>query len=1186
MTTSKRTRLGEAPEEGIKAPVVTVSTGQETLFGIGQSIASVVIGDMDRIAVAAQTDSNENGIYIARGGKDWERATDFNNTDDVIDGQLVTDSTTLAVYSISISSAPWQPGLNSVAFGLLLSPVGFFWGAITGTLSNQADLQIELDAKALLVHTHVEADITDLQPYLLDAAGSIAQDGEFYARQDEVWVVLDFSVFAPTIHGHVEADISDLGAYLLDAAGSIAGNDELYARANGGWQAFSTSSGTVGEIIAWPDEDPPDNFLSCDGTSQNAVTFADLFAVLGYKYGGSGANFNLPDLRGTFVRGTAAGSGNDPDRLSRTDRGDGTTGDAVGTKQADAVGAHTHGVPLRNVTANSAAGSSSMAGGAPDVTRETNPSTGGGADVRPINIGLNYIIRWTGGGSGITQPPTIEVQDFGVTITTAAQLFNFEGFIITQPVTDEVTIRVGASPQSALFCPGYAYNFLSTTSWKVTGFNVTSLFSVGRRLQFTDGAALYFGTILTSVFFSSDTTMTMAMEDGEVLTDSITEVCLTTSTVDWSPIVEDPFDSTRINGIATGVIGGIEYWVICGLAGRLAYSTNKGLNWTVVVSGTTEDLNDVAYNPTDESFLAVGNAGEYTHSPDGINWTADDTKIAALPEASTGTFNINSVTYDIGGSGWRMMWSQALNNQANAYSTDETATWDSTPNLGGEAFLTAAKIRNRVAASGNQGTVYSNGQDIHTLGPIPDETGGSLVNISGQQNVTAIITFLDGGVARNYGGHLDGKIFNSTIVMDDVTFGSSALREFALSETHQRIIVVADDGKIGFQDEANWTVLDSFALVPNGSNPFSNFTGVAWNDNDGMFVAVNDDGQILRSTTGVAGIIATPRPAEGAGFTLIAADPFSGSQIQHIVAGAIGASNYWIITGGSLSFYSDDAGITWTAMTGGTAESILTIIYDAGNQQFVAGCTNGDFLVSTDGTTWTADTTTIVALGLVGSDDILHMTLENTFYYFLINNGGSDQTLYSDDLITFTPIDVSVPSTSSFIHFQSSSGAGLNNIYLTVGNVLNYWTGHLDTNYQVFWNVSILSSTASALGHREGSASFPVDLVIGYPGGELEIVGNLNTPALVGPRSFDAGAITGQINSITYSTVSSRWCAVGESGEIAVLELDNMQKDSFWQRIVNPFTAGINKVWYDSADNLFIAVGSNGEIGRSTDGIS
>lgn len=48
---------------------------------------------------------------------------------------------------------------------------------------------------------------------------------------------------------------------------------------------------------------PPAGFLICNGASTSTVTFAQLFAAIGYAYGGSGASFLLPDLRGCFVRG-------------------------------------------------------------------------------------------------------------------------------------------------------------------------------------------------------------------------------------------------------------------------------------------------------------------------------------------------------------------------------------------------------------------------------------------------------------------------------------------------------------------------------------------------------------------------------------------------------------------------------------------------------------------------------------------------------------------------------------------------------------------------------------------------------------------------------------------------------------------------------------------------------------------
>lgn len=101
----------------------------------------------------------------------------------------------------------------------------------------------------------------------------------------------------------------------------------------------------VGSIMAWPTATIPAGCLECDGSAVSRSTYAALFAVIGTTYGnGDGSTtFNLPDYRGYFLRGHDDGEGNDPDADDRTDRGDGTTGDNVGTKQADEVKGHTHG---------------------------------------------------------------------------------------------------------------------------------------------------------------------------------------------------------------------------------------------------------------------------------------------------------------------------------------------------------------------------------------------------------------------------------------------------------------------------------------------------------------------------------------------------------------------------------------------------------------------------------------------------------------------------------------------------------------------------------------------------------------------------------------------------------------------------------------------------------------------------
>ena len=47
----------------------------------------------------------------------------------------------------------------------------------------------------------------------------------------------------------------------------------------------------------------PTGWLLCDGTSYGSATYATLFNVIGYTFGGSGTNFNVPNLKGRVVVG-------------------------------------------------------------------------------------------------------------------------------------------------------------------------------------------------------------------------------------------------------------------------------------------------------------------------------------------------------------------------------------------------------------------------------------------------------------------------------------------------------------------------------------------------------------------------------------------------------------------------------------------------------------------------------------------------------------------------------------------------------------------------------------------------------------------------------------------------------------------------------------------------------------------
>jgi parallel beta-helix repeat protein len=101
MTSKQTTRLGKAPEEGIKAPVVVSSVANLPLSGL-PIISAVQLVEGDRVLVKNQTDATQNGIYCAFLGT-WDRASDWNKANDVVNGVLVLDSNTGQLYRASFS---------------------------------------------------------------------------------------------------------------------------------------------------------------------------------------------------------------------------------------------------------------------------------------------------------------------------------------------------------------------------------------------------------------------------------------------------------------------------------------------------------------------------------------------------------------------------------------------------------------------------------------------------------------------------------------------------------------------------------------------------------------------------------------------------------------------------------------------------------------------------------------------------------------------------------------------------------------------------------------------------------------------------------------------------------------------------------------------------------------------------
>ena len=91
----------------------------------------------------------------------------------------------------------------------------------------------------------------------------------------------------------------------------------------------------TGMIAMWATATAPTGYVLCNGASLDTTTYANLFAVIGYTFGGSSANFNVPDYRNNFPIGSgthalaAAGGSADAVVISHTHSATSTSTSAV-----------------------------------------------------------------------------------------------------------------------------------------------------------------------------------------------------------------------------------------------------------------------------------------------------------------------------------------------------------------------------------------------------------------------------------------------------------------------------------------------------------------------------------------------------------------------------------------------------------------------------------------------------------------------------------------------------------------------------------------------------------------------------------------------------------------------------------------------------------------------------------------
>jgi hypothetical protein len=218
---------------------------------------------------------------------------------------------------------------------------------------------------------------------------------------------------ALTANGVVTADAN--GQLITIAPGSsgnvLTSNGTTWASSA---PAASTGKAT-GEVFMTGAATCPSGAIEADGSSKlrtggtgcGGGSCANLFAVYSTTWGSAdGTHFNIPDIRGKFVRGYDHAAGNDPDRASRTACvTGGATGDNIGSCQTDAFQDHAHLDALdtgANLNSWGFDGSWSTVTGSSSVTSAAQHSSLASSiagqrtstETRPKNVSMLYCVQY------------------------------------------------------------------------------------------------------------------------------------------------------------------------------------------------------------------------------------------------------------------------------------------------------------------------------------------------------------------------------------------------------------------------------------------------------------------------------------------------------------------------------------------------------------------------------------------------------------------------------------------------------------------------------------------------------------------------------------------------------------------------------------------------------------------------
>lgn len=349
---------------------------------------------MDELYVSRETNQvtgdwdsyTDNGIYNGTDlvnspiGSGWVYVFVMNHTLDPVNytTQLAMDFLNDALYLRRNTAGVWTSWQEVIHDGNILSKITSIDGEGSGI---DADL---LDGQHGTYYGHVALDPTDQDPNLA-VVPTIVTNHINSPDNTRLW----------HIHTTFYA-AADINSSRSQIAVQYEFGTEAYVRsyANGLWQGWNridnggiSGASPTGMVSAFAMDTAPSGWLICDGTPKSRIVYSNLFNAIGTTFGvGDGSTtFDIPDLRGEFVRGY------DFTGLVDTDRGGGVG--AFGTNQDSENLSHLHTMlgQFNNNSQRRGSGGYTAEYVSQNQTRFTELE--GGVESRPRNVSLLYCIK-------------------------------------------------------------------------------------------------------------------------------------------------------------------------------------------------------------------------------------------------------------------------------------------------------------------------------------------------------------------------------------------------------------------------------------------------------------------------------------------------------------------------------------------------------------------------------------------------------------------------------------------------------------------------------------------------------------------------------------------------------------------------------------------------------------------------